>query len=79
MKKLLVIAVLVTPLLAFSQSRVDTMMGSYGFKLAMQPKPIRTDTIKNNIKRQIIKTKKNNNQKQQKQTKKKTNKKKPSK
>ena len=48
MKKLLVIAVLVTPLLAFCQSRVDTMMGSYGFKLAMQPKSIRTDTIKNN-------------------------------
>lgn len=55
MKKLLVIAVLVTPLLAFGQSRVDTMMGSYGFKLALQPKSVTQMDLQNNIQRQIVK------------------------
>ena len=55
MKKVLVIAVLVTPLLAFSQSRVDTTIGSYGFKLALQPKSVTQMDLQNNIQRQIVK------------------------
>lgn len=55
MKKLLLTAILVTPLLAFCQSRVDTMMGSYGFKLALQPKSVTERDLHNNIQRQIVK------------------------
>ena len=55
MKKLLVIAVLATPLLAFCQSRVDTTIGSYGFKISMQPKSITEKDLQNNIQRQIVK------------------------
>ena len=54
MKKVLVIAVLVTPLLAFGQSRVDTTIGSYGFKLALHPKSITQKDIQNSIQRQVI-------------------------
>ena len=49
MKKLLVIAVLVIPLFALSQSRIDTTIGSYGFKLALQPKSITQIDLQNNI------------------------------
>lgn len=55
MKKLLVMSVLVTPLFAFSQSRVDTTIGSYGFKLALQPKSVTKMDLQNNIQRQIVK------------------------
>lgn len=55
MKKVLVTAVLVTPLLAFGQSRVDTTIGSYGFKLALQPKSVTQMDLQNNIQRQIVK------------------------
>lgn len=55
MKKVLVTAVLVAPLLAFGQGRVDTTIGSYGFKLALQPKSVTQMDLQNNIQRQIIK------------------------
>lgn len=77
MKKVLLTLVILLPTLIFAQSRVDTMIGSYGFKLALQPKPMKTDTIKAKIQRQVVKAKLN--KKQFKQKPKQQNKKKPKK
>ena len=55
MKKLLLTGIILLPTLAFAQSKVDTMIGSYGFKLALQPKPMKTDTIKAKIQRKVAK------------------------
>lgn len=59
MKKLLLAGIMLCPLIVCAQSRVDTMMGSYGFKLALQPKSIKTDTIKAKIQREVAKAKLN--------------------
>lgn len=81
MKKLLLAGIMLCPLIVCAQSRVDTMMGSYGFKLALQPKSVKTDTLKVKVQREVAKAKLNKKTNKQvvKPKPKKQNKKKPKK
>lgn len=54
MKRLVVLGLLLLPLTLLGQSRADVMIGSYGFKQALQPKSNKTNKVENNVQRKVV-------------------------